>query len=733
MRIATRTTNLTPLVVALFVCLVPGGAFASGLAGGAPEAQMTHRMMLFVIQFGLILFAAKIGNILFKKIKLPAALGELAAGMLIGPYALGQLGFYGFSEGLFPAPVNGAFAVSPELYALSTIAAILLLFNIGLETNLRLLVRYSLVGIMVGLGGMLASFFLGALSMKLFSESLFGEPLGFFAPQCLLLGTIATATSVGITARILSEKGKLDSPEGVTILSGAIIDDVLGIILLAIVMGIVAASRATGRIDWVHIAIVAAKAVGVWLAATSIALIASRKISFLLKWFGDRTSIAVMGLGLALILAGLFEEAGLAMIIGAYVMGLSLSKTDISHVVRERLSSVYALFIPVFFCVTGMQIDVAALGSKPVLLFGIVYALLALVSKVVGCGIPALLANFNLRGAARVGFGMAPRCEVALIIAGVGLSAHLLTAEILPAVIIMVVLNTIIAPPAMVMLFRNPKRGTRTPTMKDKSETSVSFELGSIEMTEFFVGKLTRVFEAEGFFVHLISREQHLYQVRKDSTVIDFQHSGTSLRFRCPETDVRLVNAVMFEALAALEQSIRALKQPLDSKSIRSGLQDTGPLGPQSLDMRNYLTPELIEPALKGQSKREIIDELLGLLSHNGLIQDVDRARNAVWEREESMSTGLQYGVAIPHGKTDAVNRLVCAVGIKKEGMDFDAMDHEPSTIFILTLSPKSKPAPHVQFMSTVSEILNAPGRRRILDCKNADQLYRAFTEPILE
>ncbi|MHC4294453.1 MAG: cation:proton antiporter domain-containing protein [Planctomycetota bacterium] len=727
-----KSTNIKRFLILLIICFSPTAAMAADLPGSLGETSITHRMMLLVIQLGLILFAAKLGNILFRRIKLPGALGELAAGMVIGPYLLGALGFYGFPDGLFPPPTNGQFAVSAELYAFAAVAAIVLLFHIGLETDLKLLLRYSLAGSLVGAGGMLVSFFLGAASVMIFSESLFGEKLALFAPPCLLLGTITTATSVGITARILSEKRKLDSPEGVTILSAAVIDDVLGIILLAAVMGIVTASKATGSINWGHVGIVGAKALGVWVGATVVGLIASRKISFLLKWFGEKTSIAVMALGLALILAGLFEEAGLAMIIGAYVMGLSLSKTDIAHVIREKLSPVYALLIPVFFCVTGMQINISALSSPGVLVFGFSYAFIAMASKVVGCGLPALLVNFNLRGAARIGFGMAPRCEVALIIAGVGLSVGLLNPQIFPAVIIMVIVNTVVAPPALTFLFANSKRGTRTAVAGNKAEAAVTFEMPSIEMTEFFVNKLANVFEAEGFFVHLISREQRLYQVRKDTTVIDFQHHGTKLSFASRQADVGLVNAAMYEALAALEQSVSALKQPLDTKTIRSSLQDTGPLGPQTLPIREYLTVNLIEPNLQGKDKGEIIDELLAILQQNGLIKDLDAARKAVWEREESMSTGLQYGVAIPHAKTDAVDRLICTVGIKKDGVDFDAMDGEPSRIFVLTLSPKSKPAPHVQFMSTISQILNDEGRNRILSAKNARDIYRAFTEPVL-
>jgi len=260
--------------IALIIVLWPAVALAAGSENGQDDPL--RRTMMLVIQVGLIIFAAKLGSILFEKIKLPGVLGELCAGIAIGPYALGQIGFLGFPGGLFPYPAAGQLPISPELHGLSAIAAVVLLFNVGLETNLRMLLRYVFAGGLVGLGGVAVSFFLGAWCVTLFSQSLFGVQIGLFDPRSLFAGVLATATSVGLTARILSEKRHLDSPEGVTILSAAVIDDVLGIILLAVVMSVVAASRAAGAIDWSHTGIVAARTVGFWLAATAVGLIAAR-------------------------------------------------------------------------------------------------------------------------------------------------------------------------------------------------------------------------------------------------------------------------------------------------------------------------------------------------------------------------------------------------------------------------------------------------------------------------
>jgi len=709
---------------------VPLTAAAAGSQPGhdGPAGQaITHRMMMLAIQVGVILFAAKIGGLLLSRIHLPGALGELISGILIGPYLLGRVALPGLPGGLFP--LHGLLPVSPELYGLCALAAVVLLFTAGLETDVGLLLRYCLSAGLVGVGGVAAAFALGVGATWLLSEPLLGEAVGPLDPRSLLLGVILTATSVGISARILSDRRQMDSPEGVTILSAAVIDDVIGIILLAVVLGITTASK-SGGIDWGHIGTIGAKAVGVWLAATLIGLLAARKISFVLKWFGRRTTVAVMALGLALILAGLFEEAGLAMIVGAYVMGLSLSRSDISHMVREKLHPVYELLVPIFFCVMGMRIDLGVLGSPTVLLFGLAYAAAALGSKVLGCGLPAMAGNFTLRGALRIGFGMAPRCEVALIVAGIGLSAGVLTGELFAAVIVMVLVNSIVAPAALAGLYRSDEPGTRRQIASAGARLRETlFELPSADTAEFLTARLTRIFEQEGYYVHRLERERRLYQLRKDAAVIDLLCEQTQLTFTCHEADVGMINTAMYEAVAEMERAVRGLREPLDSGAIATRLMDEdAPDGRQMLNLKQYLRPELIVPRLRGSTKAEIIDELLDVLDRARLVSDVSAAREAVWRREQSMSTGLQHGVAIPHGKTDAVDRLVCSAGLKPEGMDFDSMDGRPARIFILTISPASRPAPHVQFMSTVSRILTAEGRQRILSCDTAEQLCEAFT-----
>lgn len=143
------------------------------------------------------------------------------------------------------------------------------------------------------------------------------------------------------------------------------------------------------------------------------------------------------------------------------------------------------------------------------------------------------------------------------------------------------------------------------------------------------------------------------------------------------------------------------------------------------LGLSSYLGAETIQAHLASGSKNEIIFELLDVLARNGLVKDVPEARRAVLEREGGMSTGMQYGLAVPHARTKAVDRLTCVLGVKREGVDFGSLDGKPSRIFVLVLFPdKTTTITHLQFMATISRMLDEPTREQILSCDTAQQIY---------
>jgi Kef-type K+ transport system membrane component KefB/mannitol/fructose-specific phosphotransferase system IIA component (Ntr-type) len=695
---------------------------ASEGAEAAPD--MTQRMMMLMIQLGLMVFAARLGCMLFQRLQLPGVLGELAAGMLIGPYLLGGIAAFGFPQGLFP--LGESFPLSPELYGVCTLASIVLLFVAGLETDLKLFLRYSLTGSLVGIGGVVFSFIAGDLTAVLFSRMIFGQQLGFFAAPCLFLGVLSTATSVGITARVLSDKHKLDSPEGVTILAGAVVDDVLGIVMLAIVLGIIAASTATGAIDWAYIGTLAAKAIGIWLAATVIGLVFARRISSLLKWFRDKTAIAVTALGLALLVAGFFEEAGLAMIIGGYVTGLALSRTDISRLIMERLDPVYRLMVPIFFCAMGMLVDFRALGSWPIIAFGLVYTLIATAAKIAGCSLPALCCGFNRRGALRIGMGMVPRGEVALIIAGIGLASVTLDTHSFGVAVMMTALTTVAAPVLLIRLFEGG-RGTRR-ELPTGSESAVRYEFPTSEIADLMISKINAAFAAEGFYIHSLEHDKHdLYQFRQNDIVITLYRDETAIVFRCNQSDEHLVGAAVYEVLGDFRQMVNELNKPFDQKALERRIATDGEKrSGRTIDLSKYISSDLIIPRLAGDDKEAVISELLDRLVARGLAPERDSILHALLNREKVVSTGMEHGVAIPHAKCDKIEQIVCAVGIKPEGLDFDSIDGLPARIFILELAPSKATGPHLQFMSTISQVLDHATCKRLAEMEADPAAIRA-------
>lgn len=687
--------------------------------------------MTLMLQLGVILFAARLGHMVFARFRLPGVLGELGAGMLIGPFLLGGLPLPGYPAGLFGAPPEaGALGVpvSPELYGISALAGVTLLFLAGLDTDARMLLRHSLASALAGLGGVVVSFFAGAGLTAALSERLFGETLGWFSPQCMIVGVIFTATSVGLASRVLSDRGRIDGPEGSSILAAAVIDDVLGMVLLAVVLGVATLEGGTDMGDALGSAgRFALRAVAVWLGATALGLAAARWIGAGLKRFRSRSVISVMALALALLVAGLFEAVGLAMIVGAYVAGLTLSRTDLRHVALERLHVLHTFLVPVFFAVMGMLVDVRLLYRVDQLGYGLLFFAAALLAKWLGCGLPPLLAGFTWQGGARIGAGMVPRGEVALLMAGAGMVAGLFEPAGLAVVVVMVVFTMLAAPPLMALTFRGDAPGLRRPSPAG-DERELAFPFPSAAAVWMLTEKLVQAFEAEGFFVHQLDRDRSLYQVRKDRVVIGFRATPGAIVFSCPERDVSFVRTAMREVVADLEHTLGDLRKPLDLETLQRDLASAdgaGEPGAQArMELSDYLAPALLCPRLKADTRNGAIAELLDRVCATGAVRDRREALRAVLGREESLSTGLQHGVAVPHARTDAVDRLVCAIGLKPGGVDFGAVDGQPSTIIVLTLAPGRAGVPYLQFMSLVGQVLNEAGRAALLACDTPNDMY---------
>lgn len=547
-------------LILLPVCLSVLVQTLSAQDHAAGSGDMTHLMTMLVLQLAVIVVAARILGYVFQRVlRQPRVLGELAAGMIIGPYALGSVVIPWLGSPLFPIG-SGAIPVSPQLYGFAMIASVILLFMSGLETDLPTFLRFSGVGSLIGIGGVLVAFSLGDLVAVLFLPGVDR----FMHPTALFLGTLSTATSVGITARILSEKRKMSSPEGVTILAAAVLDDVVGIVLLAVVVGIAKVSRDGGVVAWGRIGVVAAKAFGFWLGATVLGVLLAPRLTRGLKRFRSMEIIAGTAFGLALLLAGLSEMVGLAMIIGAYVMGLSLSQTDIAHEIRENLHGVYVFMVPIFFCVMGMMVNFPALAG--VALFGLAYAAVAVVGKLVGCGAPALLAGFNLRGALRIGAGMLPRGEVTLIVAGIGLSSGAIGQDMFGVAIMTLLVASILAPPVLVRSFEGGSGyRKRLDVATEQPPRQVTLDFPSAQMADFMRNQIHTAFQAEEFFIHRVGVGERIYHIRKNEVLITLQQKDSRIVLSTQPEHEQFVRLLVLEVVLQLKdflQGVQEMKSP---------------------------------------------------------------------------------------------------------------------------------------------------------------------------
>jgi Kef-type K+ transport system membrane component KefB len=384
-----------------------------------------------IIGVGILLFAAKLMAELFLRIKLPVVLGELLAGMIIGPFALGAFLIY---EGK-PLLVIGS-----EIRTLGEIGAIVILFMAGLELTPKEFLRGGKASFTVGALGVIAPFFAGLIVFQIF---------GFDAFQSMLIATALTATSIAISVQVLSEFGKIKSPEGRLIIGAAIVDDILAIAVLSVVTSF---GGDAIQIDVLDVTFTVLKVLGFFAIMLFAAIIVVPRLVTPRLW-------KAKGSVEAIVTASFFGAAafagyiGLSPIVGAFAVGMALSTTKVFEKVEEYIGKVGLIFAPLFFAIVGAQVDLRGINSE-ILMLSAIIIVVAVFTKLLGCGLPAWLFLKNRTQGMRVGIGMISRGEVGLIVAGVGLSSGVLTSSVYSTIVLMVVATTIITPIWLKMNYR---------------------------------------------------------------------------------------------------------------------------------------------------------------------------------------------------------------------------------------------------------------------------------------
>ena len=708
---------------------------------------MSAQVAVLAIQLGVILVAARLFGMLASKLRIPAVMGELLAGIVLGPFCLGSLslGLPHFEHGLFPLVADQSVPVDAKLYSIATLGSILLLFVSGLETDVRTFFKYSIVGTAVGFGGVICSFFCGTAV---------GWMLGweFMDPRTLFLGILCTATSVGISARILSEHRAMSSPEGVTIMAAAVIDDVLGIICLAVVVGIANVGLNGGRMAWSSIAWITIKSFGIWLGVTAIGLLLSRRIAGFLKLFKSSRVFAVIAFGLSLILAGVFEQTGLAMIVGAFVMGLSLSGTDIAFKIRGKLDPIYNFLVPIFFVVMGMLVDIRVLKDPRVLVIGLVFSGMAILGKVVGCFLPALLMNFNWIGSLRIGVGMVPRCEVVLIIAGIAATSMMKNpalangtdaAGTLPQVvpifdsklfgvaIIMPLVTALLAPPLLNMALAIKRKGIRR-EMPDATETTTSFSFPNEAITTSVLNTLMELFAHDGFMHSLYTKGINIIQFRRENVRFSLCVENDTLSFTSNAADVPLIKTAVYETIVELHKSLSELRQLAIPETVKNELfagNEANTTHCESALLAKFISTDNIVVGLTAATKEDVIRKLLETIDRHHHIPDLELCYRDVLEREREISTYYGDGIAMPHARTVGIDKFVIAIGINPEGIQYDEDADSRAQIFIVSLSPRDEAGPYLQFIAQISKVFSDKTRRQtLIAAKSAQEVKKIIT-----
>ena len=383
----------------------------------------------------IIVIAAKFCGILARKCKAPQVVGEIIAGLIIGPCVLGWV------------------QQSDFLSQMAEIGVILLMFSAGLETDLKELMKTGPIAFLIACAGVFIPLVGGTLLyMGFYGAAPWGSEKFYTA---VFIGVIMTATSVSITVESLRELGKLKGRVGTTILSAAIIDDVIGIVVLTFVIGFKSPDSNPGK--------VVISTILFFVFAIVVGFISYKVFKWVDSKYPHTRRIPIAGLAYCLALAFIAEKYfGIADITGAYVAGIILCSIRDSDYIAEKMDiNSYMLFGPVFFASIGLKTNIDNLNGE-IVLFSLGFVLVALMCKIIGCGLMAKICRFNASDSLKIGVGMMTRGEVALIVSQKGLSVGLLSPVYFTSVILLIIFSSVLTPIILKLLYAKGEKGVAT-------------------------------------------------------------------------------------------------------------------------------------------------------------------------------------------------------------------------------------------------------------------------------
>ena len=385
-----------------------------------------------MFDIALILLSTKGLGLVTKKFSMPQVVGALLAGLVLGPAMLNVLHETDFIK------------------QMAELGVIVLMFTAGLETDLQELKKTGKASFVIAVFGVLVPLLFGFITASFFNQTSTAEGVSHTL-QNIFIGIILTATSVSITVETLKELGKLNTRAGNAILGAALIDDILGIVALTLITSCADSS--------VNIVLVLGKVILFFVFAILAGMLFYKFFIYWVQRYNrDMRRFVVISFVFCLILAFLAEEwFGVADITGAFIAGLILSNTSCVHYITSRFETIsYMLLSPIFFASIGIQVDLSGM-NQTLLLFTVVLVVIAIISKIIGCGLGAKLCHYSTKESLQVGVGMVSRGEVALIVASKGAALGLMSAVNFGPIVVVVVITTIVTPILLKIVFSSKK------------------------------------------------------------------------------------------------------------------------------------------------------------------------------------------------------------------------------------------------------------------------------------
>ncbi|MDP2960288.1 MAG: cation:proton antiporter, partial [candidate division Zixibacteria bacterium] len=351
----------------------------------------------------------------FERFKQSAVIGEILAGVILGPQVLNLIG----TSEIFPV--------------LAQIGAIILLFKVGLETKVEEILKVGPTSLIVAVLGVIFPFIFGYLYTLIIHHTTI---------EAIFIGAAMVATSVGITARVFADLGIVETKVARVILGAAVIDDVIGLLALAIVTGV-----GKGTLSFVKIGLITLEAVGFIIFLIVIGRRIIHRVVPRVAKFRTKEAVFSLAIIFCLFLSAVSSYIDLAAIVGAFLAGMILAELNLEFNLSLKTESLYNFLVPFFFVILGSLVDLTIFNQSALLVAALIITLFAILGKLIGCGLGAL--NLGKKDALVVGFGMVPRGEVGMIIASIGLSMQAITSDLYTVIIFMVMATTLLTPPIL--------------------------------------------------------------------------------------------------------------------------------------------------------------------------------------------------------------------------------------------------------------------------------------------